>query len=216
LDALLPPEFQQRLLFVWSQAECTVQPKKMNMDMDTNDGSHSHHHQQQQHDHPNSVIFEKHLPKVWERFPLWNADNTLLMDDSPDKCPHHVANAIHPPPIHGQWRPPLINNHDNNNHNDNNHNDNHHNHNQYNQQQQPNWQSDEDNEQQQQEFFHQWIQFWHEQPFERIIHDNDNNDEEPSSPILQNSKEIMKNQRLFQHLERYGTGHMGWRGNHSH
>jgi hypothetical protein len=108
LDASLPPKFQQQLLFVWSQMECTV--KQKNID---NHGSHSSHptttttttnqqQQPQQYDHPNSVIFEKHLPKVWERFPLWNAGNTLLMDDSPSKCPHAVTNAIHPPPIHGQ------------------------------------------------------------------------------------------------------------------
>jgi hypothetical protein len=34
-------------------------------------------------------------------YPLWNPSNTLLMDDSPDKCPKS-KNAVHPPLLHGK------------------------------------------------------------------------------------------------------------------
>lgn len=41
------------------------------------------------------------LAKVWKLYPLWNANNTILMDDSPDKCTQWHENAVHPPPLHG-------------------------------------------------------------------------------------------------------------------
>jgi hypothetical protein len=87
LDLLLPPAISQRLLFVWTQAECDVldQPEL---------------HKEEE------VVFQKFLSKVWRAFPLWNSSNTLLMDDSPAKCPYAVGNAIHPPPIHGQMCSP--------------------------------------------------------------------------------------------------------------
>jgi len=44
----------------------------------------------------------KSLSKVWSAYPLWDATNTILFDDSPEKCPnHHRGNAVHPPPICG-------------------------------------------------------------------------------------------------------------------
>ena len=44
----------------------------------------------------------KSLSKVWAAFPLWDATNTILLDDSPEKCPRQFrANALHPPPIRG-------------------------------------------------------------------------------------------------------------------
>jgi hypothetical protein len=48
------------------------------------------------------VLYSKSLSKVWHHFPLWNASNTILMDDSPDKCPKkYLHNTIHRPPILG-------------------------------------------------------------------------------------------------------------------
>lgn len=48
------------------------------------------------------TIFIKSLSKVWDAYPLWDASNTLLMDDSPDKCPEiFLKNTVHPPPITG-------------------------------------------------------------------------------------------------------------------
>lgn len=44
----------------------------------------------------------KSLSKVWDTYPLWDATNTILLDDSPEKCPtEYRGNALHPPPICG-------------------------------------------------------------------------------------------------------------------
>ena len=44
----------------------------------------------------------KSLEKVWSAYPLWDASNTILLDDSPEKCPRQYRrNALHPPPILG-------------------------------------------------------------------------------------------------------------------
>lgn len=44
----------------------------------------------------------KPLSKVWDAFPLWDDSNTILLDDSPEKCPIQFReNALHPPPIRG-------------------------------------------------------------------------------------------------------------------
>jgi hypothetical protein len=49
-----------------------------------------------------NLIFVKHISKVWAQYPLWNAHNTLLIDDSPEKCPEkYQNNTVHPPPILG-------------------------------------------------------------------------------------------------------------------
>lgn len=57
---------------------------------------------------PNGTIFQddvtaiKSLSKVWAAFPLWDDTNTILLDDSPEKCPSKFrANSLHPPPIRG-------------------------------------------------------------------------------------------------------------------
>jgi len=48
------------------------------------------------------LIAIKSLSKVWSEFPLWDATNTILLDDSPEKCPiQYRGNALHPPPIRG-------------------------------------------------------------------------------------------------------------------
>ena len=41
------------------------------------------------------------LGKVWGRFGLWDASNTLLIDDSPEKARKWIENTLHPPPITG-------------------------------------------------------------------------------------------------------------------
>jgi hypothetical protein len=44
----------------------------------------------------------KSLSKVWSAYPLWDATNTILLDDSPEKCPHQFrGNALNPLPISG-------------------------------------------------------------------------------------------------------------------
>jgi NLI interacting factor-like phosphatase len=77
VSLLIPEEISKKLLFVWAQHHCHVIPGEA------------------------EPIFVKNLEKVWGDFPLWNPSNTLLMDDSPDKCPV-VRSAIHPPALHGK------------------------------------------------------------------------------------------------------------------
>lgn len=48
------------------------------------------------------IIAIKCLSKVWYDYPQWDATNTILLDDSPEKCPsQYRGNALHPPPICG-------------------------------------------------------------------------------------------------------------------
>jgi hypothetical protein len=81
LRLLFPESIRERLLFVWSQNQCLSVP---NPD-----------------DIGRKPIFVKSLVQVWNQYPLWNASNTLLVDDSPEKCPD-VMNTLHPPPLNGK------------------------------------------------------------------------------------------------------------------
>jgi hypothetical protein len=90
--ALMPPAVAARLLFVWAQHDCdTVVTSNNNSTGSGCDDS----------DDDNSSIFKKDLSKIWKEYPVWNASNTLLMDDSPDKCVAWQENAVHPPPLNG-------------------------------------------------------------------------------------------------------------------
>jgi hypothetical protein len=91
LKALVPESISTHLLFAWSQKHCD-RLEKLEVDTTRND-----------------TVFLKSLAKVWRTFPLWNPSNTLLIDDSPDKCPE-LKNTIHPPPLHGKQ---LLPQHDN-------------------------------------------------------------------------------------------------------
>jgi hypothetical protein len=186
LDMLVPAPIQQRFLFVWTQSEChhaVVGGGEAQQQQQPNTNTDYHH---------NDVVFEKHLPKIWKAFPLWNADNTLLVDDSPDKCPYAVANAIHPPPIHGQWRPPSS----------------------FDEQQEQLWRPDSQNERYQYDFFQQFIDHWHLHSHERriLVNNNSNNNDTSSQEHEEEEQHIMSNRTLYEHLMRYGSGHMGWRG----
>ena len=86
MRALVPPDIAHRLLFVWGQDRCRVI-----RDQKTAEGSVD-----------GQPIFEKDLALAWKEYPLWNANNTLLMDDSPDKCLSWQDNAVHPPPLNGR------------------------------------------------------------------------------------------------------------------
>jgi len=80
VKALIPPAVRSRLLFVWGQNRCHGARGQVNR----------------------KFIFRKPLSKVWETYPIWNEHNTLLMDDSPEKCPKkYMRNTLHPPPISG-------------------------------------------------------------------------------------------------------------------
>lgn len=87
INRLVPPTISSRFLFVWAQHDCHVQSVPQDQAATT---------------HPRDILFEKDLSKVWKAYPLWNAMNTLLMDDSPEKCSAVKHNAVHPPPLNGR------------------------------------------------------------------------------------------------------------------
>jgi len=109
VENLVPPDIRARLLFVWGQDRCqSISSWKMQQQLHVaKTGSSSSSSQQIQRRNEGdrrqrSVIFRKPLSKVWEAFPLWNKQNTLMMDDSPDKCPEkYSGNTLHPPPLSG-------------------------------------------------------------------------------------------------------------------
>ena len=86
VKALFPKDIRARLLFVWSQDQCeNLSAKEMGLVNSRR-----------------SIIFRKHLCDVWKSYPIWNQENTLLMDDSPEKCPKiSRGNGLHPPPLSG-------------------------------------------------------------------------------------------------------------------
>lgn len=92
VNLLVPESIQSKLLFVWSQNHCQV-------DMPHNDNSNDKSTAPLR---ASDIVYKKDLGHVWEAFPLWNHSNTLLMDDSPDKCVAWEENAVHPPPLHGR------------------------------------------------------------------------------------------------------------------
>ena len=78
---LFPVPIKERLLFIWGQSKCNaihIEGKE-------------------------KPLYQKPLSRVWDEYPLWDTTNTLLMDDSPKKCPPaYSQNTLHPPPLHGQ------------------------------------------------------------------------------------------------------------------
>lgn len=86
VDLLFPRDIAERLLFVWGQNYCVNLKSPGNKDRLVNGAD---------------AIFSKPLCKVWSNFPLWNSRNTILIDDSPDKCVDFKGNTINPPPMKG-------------------------------------------------------------------------------------------------------------------
>ena len=64
--------FYERLLFVWTQIECEVQwtPRTHKPD------------------------FKKSLTKVWQTYPEYNENTTIMIDDSPKKLSDHPKNLL--------------------------------------------------------------------------------------------------------------------------
>jgi hypothetical protein len=88
LKLIVPPDIRNKLLFVWAQKHCQRQSA-------TDDGEAD----------DRNTVFVKSLDKVYNRFPIWNSSNTILMDDSPEKCPEKdTLNTLHPPSMHGKQR----------------------------------------------------------------------------------------------------------------
>lgn len=81
VSLLFPVPIKERLLFIWGQPKC--------------DTIHIEGREK--------PLYQKPLSRVWDEYPLWDTTNTLLMDDSPKKCPPaYSQNTLHPPPLHGQ------------------------------------------------------------------------------------------------------------------
>jgi len=170
VEMLFPSEIASRLLFVWAQNKCESVPQPNQV---RTDGSID-------------VLYSKSLSKVWHHFPLWNASNTILMDDSPDKCPKkYLQNTLHPPPIlGGSLSLPNNENISNDNVRSN----------------EANRISDETNEATQALFFDKLAQHWKHDDTEN----NNNMKEAPKTDV--ESLNIFLNQNA--------QGHMGWRGSY--
>ena len=117
---LFPERIEQQLLFVWGQEKCNCVEIKDTInteggiitpeetiyglglpDVDTTSETPAISNYTDRKQAFKDMIFMKHLSKVWGEFPLWNETNTLLIDDSPEKCCKSKGNSIHPPPILG-------------------------------------------------------------------------------------------------------------------
>jgi hypothetical protein len=154
VNMLIPDDIRQRLLFIWGQNDCeagrdrssTSGPcttKTVAVSANDNDDGVDESDGEDE-----TTIFEKRLDKVWKAFPFWSADNTLLIDDTREKCVFAIANAIHPPSIHGQTQESLHRNASNG----------------VSQNQFFTPVSDQENEKQQLEFFQRLVGFWTRQP----------------------------------------------------
>ena len=92
IKLLFPNDIASRLLFVWGQNICDPRPPTAD-EIST---------KEMESVYANKPIFVKRLSKVWHQYPLWDERNTLLIDDSPEKCPEKFqSNTLHPPPILG-------------------------------------------------------------------------------------------------------------------
>ena len=102
---LIPEKIRQNILFVWGQDRCEcVQQGDGDGNGDGDGGdieSNKVSEGPERKDAFQGIIFMKHLSKVWHYYPLFNKSNTLLIDDSPEKCKKFMENCIHPPPIVG-------------------------------------------------------------------------------------------------------------------
>jgi len=114
VNVLFPADIARQLLFIWNQDHCDVDTSKgndahqgMNLNLananeivtDKNEMAPHKVHRKQPY---KKVIFIKRIQKVWDEYPMFNESNTLLIDDSPEKCPlEHKLNTLHPPPIFG-------------------------------------------------------------------------------------------------------------------
>ena len=62
------------------KSDCNHDGDRGGNDNDNNNNKDDDH--DDDHSHDDSIVFEKQLSKIWKAFPLWSADNTLLIDDS--------------------------------------------------------------------------------------------------------------------------------------
>ncbi len=202
---------RSRLLFVWNQSQCTAvrstngspdeiaagRPPPSTDEGTGDDPSVKEANDDDEHSFDGDLVFEKHLPKIWETYPLWSASNTLLIDDSPEKCSMAVGNAIHPPPLHGR------NPRRNRNQNDS---------------IQSCFLSDQDNEDKQASFFRKLVSFWSDCPHRSRppwdLKEENVPKDTSSRPIEEDRTSVAStNAAYYQFLQRHAKGYMGWREN---
>lgn len=116
VKVLFPEDIRNKLVFVWHRSSCNlvkndeidharkkIKRRRGNDNLVTKSNaavSLEPNHPTNNHQH--DMIAIKSLSKVWSTYPIWDETNTLLLDDSPDKCPRrHRGNAIHPFPLCG-------------------------------------------------------------------------------------------------------------------
>lgn len=92
VELLVPEAVARKLLFVWSQNHCRVDPPPPFSEIGGGAVPLA----------ASKVLYKKDLEQAWTAFPLWNRSNTLFVDDSPNKCAAWAENAVHPPPLHGR------------------------------------------------------------------------------------------------------------------
>lgn len=89
-------------MFVWGQERCDITQIPSKILPTASHDVKQHHQQKSNEDGIRNIIFTKSLAKVFHSFPCFNESNTILIDDSPDKCPSlYRKNALHPPSISG-------------------------------------------------------------------------------------------------------------------
>mmetsp|Transcript_45404 Transcript_45404/g.95294 ORF Transcript_45404/g.95294 Transcript_45404/m.95294 type:complete len:365 (+) Transcript_45404:3-1097(+) len=105
--ALFPPHVRKGLVFIWHRQCCDLIEKHgtdssaSEKSKDGGDDNVESSTKKKKLSHED-IIAIKRLSKVWASFPRWNATNTILLDDSPEKCPSQFqGNALHPTPICG-------------------------------------------------------------------------------------------------------------------
>jgi hypothetical protein len=100
VKALFPQNIQERLLFVWHRNFCTLVETTSGSTASENNSTNEEEQGEGRKD--DNITAMKYLSKVWSAYPLWDSTNTILLDDSPEKCRHEFrGNAIHPLPITG-------------------------------------------------------------------------------------------------------------------
>lgn len=183
LQMLVPQDVRQKLLFVWGQNYC----ESLAAEEDAPEGDNSAYLESDEEDEDDNdeTVYEKRLERVWKEFPLWSAENSLLVDDSPEKCKFAVANALHPPAIHGRKKesiemcaaksnsPSLI-------------------------------LTDENNERIQLDFFQQLVEFWAKHPHLETL-------QKVHKTKNQNATRTeMSKADYYRFLEAHASSHLGW------
>ena len=113
---LFPQDIRNSLVFVWHRGVCNlINSADIDDDGNRKKKKRRKHYKSEEEaidradptihssgNHYEDLVAIKSLSKVWSSYPLWDHTNTLLFDDSPDKCPKQFCgNAIHPIPLFG-------------------------------------------------------------------------------------------------------------------